>query len=698
VAHKVARTLPLLALIGLSFGLLGGYTLGTTSSPQPLEWTGAARDKARRQVFLGGNLSDENLIVFTATIAASGHPGVVLLDTPKSSPSAKNFLAAFEPERVIPVGSFPGGKTDLERRLNVTTAPVIPWKRGPPTGLWEALFPRARRVVVCPARPRRLLLQAACLAGAVRGPLVVLHGEDGEAADLRRRLQGWETTQVYAAGSAARVCRSLGGVKVRRLADEDAVAAAYLGHLARRGPVRTLVVANPADQANKLGGMSALAPWLALQKRAALLLTNDEGTDVAELVGRALKNHQLLRAEHLVLAADLKAIPMERRPNPIPGDKDPYIEMEPLTPTGTEPFSFATGRLFHEDRAVVALMLARRRLLERAGGSDRRALVVSNPAGGLPLLEAFSRNTAMEFGNAGYRTTARFGREVDQADLRRLLPQQDVFLWEGHHNTLIREYCVQEWPEPLAPALVFLQSCLALAEPKAQPFLQRGAVAVVGSSTRTYSASGGACALAFFDALHYERQTLGGSLRHAKNFLLAYSLLKDKRLGQNAKRGGANTRASWAFTLWGDPTLKLPRPAAAEKSLPVVRHQVRGNTIVVSLPEAAYPKVVSARYRTEMRPNARMAGLLRGAGEDNKHLVPFVFAEVRLPKAPPGKTPRLTSRIPGRQWVFCWDGRRQCGYLLVTPRSKDRQELRFHVKWEDAVVRNTTDVAIEKVR
>jgi hypothetical protein len=683
VAPKTARTLVLCLFLGLGFGLLGGSPRGTALFAEPLQWTGAARSKAERQVFLGGNLSDEQIVTFTTTVFASGHPGVVLLDSANSSSAAKNFLASFQPERVIPVGSFPEGITDLERRLNITPAPGIPWTRGPPEAIWQALFPQARRVVVCPAKPRRLLLHAACLAGVVRAPLVVLHDTEKESDQLRRRLARWQTSYVYAVGGAAKVCRSLGDIKVYRLTDEQAVATAYLRRQVKKGPVRTLVVANPSDNKNKQGGMSALAPWIALQKRAVLLLTNDQGDNTNAIVRAALKNEYLLRADALILVADLKAIPMEQRPNPIPADKDPYIEMEPLTPRGAEPFSFATGRLFNEDPSIVALLLARQRLLRRAAASERKVLVVSNPAGGLPLLEAFSRNTAKEFANRGYQMTTMFGHEADQKSLRKLLPEQDIFLWEGHHNTLIREYCVQEWPEPLRPALVFLQSCLALAEPKAQPFLERGAIGVVGSSTRTYSGSGGACAMAFFDALHYDHQTVGGSLRHAKNFLLAYSLLKEKRLGKNAKHKGANTRASWAFTLWGDPTVKLPTPKYPDNSLAPVRHKVIGNTIVISLPDTAYPKVVTSKYQTRMRPNARMAGLLRGGDEDGKRLVPFVFTEVHLPKAPPGKVPHLRSRIPGKQWIFCWDGRRQYGYLLITPRAKDQHELRFRIQWED---------------
>jgi len=634
-------------------------------------------------------LSDEQRIVFSAALAASRHPGVLLLDSHKSSDALKNFLASYGPDRVLPVGSFPEGISSLEERLDMRAAAPLTWKQGPPVDLWRTLFPRAEQVVVSPAEPRELLLQSACLAGALHAPLFVEHQNPGDAEELARWLGEWHTRQVYAVGEATRVCKHLSDVRLLHLRDAQAVSACYLRHLHKDGPIRNLVVANPADGRTGLENLSTLAPWIAIQKRAVLLLTDTAGTNAEGLVNEAVKNPVLKRADNVVLVAGLKALPMQRRPNPLPADKDTFIEMEPLTPTGTETYSFAIGRLFHDDPAVVPLMLARQRLLAEARG-PRRALIASNPGGGLPLLEAFSRNTAKELHNAGYQTTSLFGKDVGKDELRRMLPENHLFLWEGHHNTLIKDWAMPEWTEPLPPSFVFLQSCLALADWKALPLLQRGAVGVVGTSTRTYSASGGACSLAFFDAILYEDQSLGGALRQAKNFLLAYSLLKEKRLGKEAKRGGANLRSAWAFTLWGDPTLKLPRPEAPADRLPPVRHTVHGNTIVLTLPETLYSKVTSTKYQVQMAPNARLAGLLR---KDSEHaelaLAPFVFVEVSLPNAPEGTTPRLHSRIPGSNYVFCWDQRRRSGYLLVTPRAKDQGELRFHVDWESADVGET---------
>jgi hypothetical protein len=215
--------------------------------------------------------------------------------------------------------------------------------------------------------------------------------------------------------------------------------------------------------------------------------------------------------------------------------------------------------------------------------------------------------------------------------------------------------------------------------------MQRGAFAIVGASTRTYSGSGSAFTLAFFDAVLYERQTLGSSLRHAKNFLLAYSLLKEKRLGADARLGGANVRSAWAFSLWGDPSLTLPPVAPPADALPAVRHRVTANnTIVLSLPPSAYEKVTNGKYQAQMLPNARLAGLLtKENAEHEQRFVPFVFAEVHLPRVPTDRPLRLESRVPDSHYVFCWDARRSTGYLLITPRSRDEKELRFRVRWDE---------------
>jgi hypothetical protein len=667
------RTLVVLLAVGFGSNFAG-------SPPQKFLADGGAWARTDRTVFLDCGLPDVDLISATAALAASANDGTFLRDSADAAPHLKDFFSRFQPRHVIPIGSACETTKEMERRLGVPVEPGLAWGDGPPQSLWKALFPSISRVVVCPSEPRRTLLQAACLAGVSGAPLYVLRGRPGEAATLRRQIRTCGATQVFAVGNALHFCQNLRGVRVVPLHGEHEVSDLYLDLLLQKGPVQTLVVANPADGH---AGMSTLAPWIALQKRALLLLTNDTGSNTRALVQGALRRSCLRHVESLLLVADLKAIPAERRPNPVPG-KDEFIEMEPLTPTGSEAFSFATGRLFHKDRGIVLLMLARQGLLTAKNG-PLKALVVSNPAGGLPLLETFSRNTAQEFRNRGYQTASLFGDRVTKDDVRRLLPKQDIFLWEGHHSTMTRDYGLPNWPEPLEPSLVFLQSCLALCEPEALPLMERGAVGLIGTSTRTYSASGGACSMAFFDALLYENQTLGASLRQAKNFLLAYSLLKDKRLGPFAKLRGASLRSAWAFTLWGDPTLRLPESESPPTALPNVSHVVRGNTIILFRPNQAHATVTVEPYQSHMLPNARLAGLLyKDLRSSERRFAPLLFAEVHLPKAPHGKVPQLHSRLPADRYVFCWDPRRHCGYILASPRPKDEGELHFQIHWESS--------------
>jgi hypothetical protein len=669
-----------LSILALSAAVLSGI-LAIAARPfwhaEPTA-TGVLSGDDRRIVFTGEDLSDVEKICFTCAIAAGDHPAVPLLHSAAIRGEVSRFIDSYRPDQVVHVGHHSS--------TPCAQGAALDWEGPFPERLWQALGLRTERLVVCRAEPRRLLLQAACLAGVVRAPLCILNGRPEESTELQKLLVAPDVKEVFAVGEAQKDCATCLSSRLTRLPSEESVVHFYLRRQSKRGAIRNLVLANPADVRDPSRAMSGLAPWIALQKHAALLLTNDTGKNVRDLVNDAIKRPELKEIDSIIYVADLKAIPAERRANPAPG-KDAAIDMDPLTPADYEPFTFATGRLFHAIPEQVVLLLARQTLLNcddvSSSQGPRKALVVSNPAGGLPLLETFSRNTASELRNAGYETTAIFGNDVAAEDVRRLLPQTDIFLWEGHHSTMTRNYGLPDWPEPLRPSLVFLQSCLALCEEDSLPLLRRGAVAIVGTSSRTYSASGGACSLAFFDSLLYENQTLGSSLRHAKNFLLAYALLKEKRLGEDAKLSGANLRSAWAFSLWGDPTLKLPRPNNTKEGLLSVRHEAHGNRIELHQPDQPYELVVSERFQSQMLPNARLGGLVQKKGElSQRQLIPLLFAEVHLPKAPAGATPRLYSRIPAEHWVFNWDSRRKCGYLLVTPRAKDAGDLRFQVHWD----------------
>src|SRR5262249_13448884 len=157
------------------------------------------------------------------------------------------------------------------------------------------------------------LLQAACLAGVLKAPLFVVHGEKKESVQLREVLAGCHASQVHLIADAGEWISVPHGLRRIHLADEGAVAAAHRRHLREQGPIETVIIANPADDSEGMGGMAALAPWLAVQKRAALVLTGPAGTDVDEVVTRAVGREPLKHVENLLIAANLKAVPWQRR-------------------------------------------------------------------------------------------------------------------------------------------------------------------------------------------------------------------------------------------------------------------------------------------------------------------------------------------------------------------------------------------------
>jgi hypothetical protein len=610
-------------------------------------------------VVISSGLTETEFLMLSCAATASDSDAVMLVDAPPLRGSLQSFLKAYQPVRLLWVGQTTPATEAIRRTWSVQAISAI----DDGTTIAEKLVARARKVVVAAPTPRPALLQAAALAGTLRVPLLTMSGQACEPG-LRRILDRWGTKEVILAGGPYDGM-ALSGITIEQLPDGDSISRRRLREL--KDP-RTLIVTNPTD-----GRMSFVAPQIAVSHNAVLLCTNERGSDAADRVEKAGTKPRCRHIDSVIFVGSPAAIPTIKRPNPEVG-KDREIEMEPLTPAANEPQSFAVGRLYHEEPATVLLMLARQRILERSHAP--RALIVSNSGNSLALLETFSRNTAGELQNRGLETESRFGGEVNAAELRQLITRQELFIWEGHHMTMVQDYQIPSWDEPMAPSLVCLQSCLALNDSEAGILLKRGAVAVVGSSSRTYSGSGGAFTLALVDALLYEGQTLGGALRQAKNFLQAYALLKEKRLGDRAHQTGANIRSAWAFTLWGDPTLRFPVPACPP-DLDAIGHSAHGRTLTITLPALRHDRVISGSYEARMPPNARLAGLMSMDEEaDRQNLVPLAFVEASFKAA--SAPPTVTSRLPQKDWIFLWDGRRSAGYLLVRIGSRENPKLQFH--------------------
>jgi len=620
-------------------------------------------------VVMAGAMTDADLVALSVAVAAALPNADFLIDSPRAEITTKPLFARMKPEKIAPIGTFPADR-DLTKKWGAVAAALQP-NEADPVKFTHSLFPTPQRIVVVPSEPHGQLLQAACLAGTLKIPLVIQ-----PANDSRFNLSvDAGVKEIIAVGAAMKLTIKVKNIKVTELTDAAAVAAAHRKELARAGPIAALVLANPGDPRRE----SSLAAWLAVKKRAALLLTSPDGQDAAAVVAAALKEKETAQADSLLVLADLDAIPQVKRDNPAQG-RDERIDVEPWIPRGKELVTLASARLFHSDRTIIPLVFARQRLFER-NSDPTKVLIASNPGDGLPLLETFSRNTGRELENAGCRVTGLYGKDsLTGTELRDLVPRHDIFLWEGHYRTLIDNYEMPKWKEPLRPSIIFLQSCLALNAAEAGLLFDRGAIAVMGSPNRTYSGSGGAFSLGFFDALAYDGRSTGASVRHAKNFLLLYAALKEKRLGEAAKLGGANRRAAWTFTYWGDPTLKLPRPMPREDALTPLKYEASKSIITLTLPAKRYPATEVKPYRAEMWPGGRLAGIFTKE-EDARNLAPLAFVEASIPDSPAGKTPHLSSKMPARNYIFDWDPRRKVGYLLLLPREKDAGDLEFKVHW-----------------
>jgi len=618
-----------------------------------------------------------DLVTVSTTLATAEPESLMLLDSVESSLYLRTFLADWKPRRLVVIATRSGAGQDIATRIGIDPNAVLS-----PLEIQTRLFANAPEVIVCPNDASPELLQAACLAGVRKAPLVSIDPAGLRLAGLLDALARWRTERITLVGSAARLRPWLDGWKLTLLRDADAVQTAHRLDLARSGAIQTVVLTNPFEKLDAPDTMAALGPWLALRKRAVLRFTRADGEDASDVVARTLKEPRLTKAEYLILAGSLRSLPPELRPNPIASDRDRQIETEPSNPTEDgEPVSLAVGRLFHPDRAIVPLMQARQAALV-ADLKDRspRVLIASNAGGGLPMLELFSRATIAELRNVGWSVTATLGNQVNEDEVRKQMRRHDVFLWEGHQSTLIHTWGYPRWAETTPPQLVVLQSCLALEEAKVLPILSRGAIGVVGTSTRMYSGSGGASSLAFFDSLAYEGQTLGGAMRQTKNLLIAYAQLKEQRV-TDATRTGANVRAARTFTLWGDPTFRLataPMPTVPPVSMTVARDRVS-----VTLPEERLPALTTPQYRATLPANGRLAGLVHPPAEKNgpREMVPLLFGEIAL-HAPGGDlVPRLTGTLPSSRRVFLYDARRECGTLLIAP-TPSGEGFKFRVQWE----------------
>src|SRR5260370_28806866 len=100
----MARTLSFLLLVALGTCLVDAPSPSTVRKGDDSVREGATRSFGERTVILGCNLSDEDVITVTTSLAARGQGTEILLDSANAGSHLKAFLARFRPHQVVPIG------------------------------------------------------------------------------------------------------------------------------------------------------------------------------------------------------------------------------------------------------------------------------------------------------------------------------------------------------------------------------------------------------------------------------------------------------------------------------------------------------------------------------------------------------------------------------------------------------------------
>lgn len=249
--RKSSAVCALLLLLNLLFSTVSVYAQAANTP-----------SSAAKSVVLAGSMSDHEFLRLSAAIDDS----VLLVDRPFLAAANLRFLQSFHPNRVVRIGDEdPGAQVGFQLSELATETVTTKYE------IFLTEKPH-HTLVVCPAEPRAALLQATCLAAGLQADLRICNDE---GSDVVRQVDARAFQKVYAIGAAAPECRRLWPGRVTSLANAQAVADAYVSRLRQDTVIRTLVVANPADLAPGKGRLSTLAPWVAQQKRAALVLTNE---------------------------------------------------------------------------------------------------------------------------------------------------------------------------------------------------------------------------------------------------------------------------------------------------------------------------------------------------------------------------------------------------------------------------------------
>lgn len=506
------------------------------------------------------------------------------------------------------------------------------------------------------------LLRAAAFAGATGMALLPL---PDEAPESTTALDGWNV--LYLAPTAA-AWRSLARQEIPNVIEIDSPESLLTEQLKKADVNRSVVVvANPTDRDGVFSpsALSLLAPLVATAHRAPLLLTSDVEADAIEREVLAILERQELSPSHVILVGDEMAMRSHRVEDPVAAAGGPdalggsnEVRVEIFSEIQHQrPQDLVVGRLVAEGVGQGSAMLARQYHRVR---HDRRSVVFfTNADQVFPLGEVISRTTAAEFRNVGVPVRAYYADEITDELVHDALMETDLLVWEGHARDLTLE---ERGGVAVigAPEIVVLQGCHTF--DRSDPFIlmEKGTVAILGTSTAVYSAPGSALSRAFFDALLYDRVDLGTAARNARNFLLALAVLQRDRGHTDWRK---TYRAALAFALWGDPTL-VPHMNPRRPTVTPVRWAVDGAGLSLNIPRGRLAAASVATYRARPPSRAMLGGLLLREDDSEKRLVKELYYTVQDATDEP-----MTVCSPGVGWdvVSLYAPRTQTMTVLARP-------------------------------
>ena len=564
-------------------------------------------------------------------------------------------------------------------------------------------WPRPELAVLADTSDRQQATLGAVLAAAHRAPLYLL---DRKKASFALPLLP-AVARIMCVGRAEQwpAKRIMPGAQWSYVHDPDEILDAYAKSL-NLECTEHLVVINPAGK--ELVDCSSLAVPYALRHHAAIWLAGNAAEADKRLAG--ILDKKFPHVKYVTILGDESCLSPTQVPDPaapqaapasngqIPraeartsstgaiedADEEfaagPAPPAQPATEASNGPKRVApellSGVRFRQPCVyrvgrITGATLDAASLLAANGQSRKAVSATAAPASwmmanvgekNLPLLECLARSTERNCLAHGWQMTSCFGPQkgpINTGPVR----AAEVIIYQGHTADLGKFTAVRQQLPTLPPSLFLLQGCFTLRDAETLNVLRSGAAGAVGATSNMYSASGGAFAGVFLDSL-LGRHDAGTSMMVARNYLLALTLLKEKR---GHLQAGRPLRAAMTFSLWGDPTWEPHGKVNAPPALNGVRAVRHGPRVDLQIPASWLDESRAGPYFADIPMDGRLAGIYttKTGKSDERQLVPLYFAVLPIENWGGDAPPQLSSKLPAAEWVSLWDARNRWLYLLV---------------------------------